>query len=334
MLGQEASAGLGRHGAQRRHVREALALLDRPDLPLDAPVPVSRWPTNRSSKSPGRWPSSPRDRLRRAHQLADAARRGKLVSRYSNAQAPGIASSISVIFWKRSGVSPTCTPCLRDGTVAGSGGWPDTARREIVSLMVGRQVERIVSPAVPRTPGEVVLSLDRLAGTRRADRRFVRPAPRRNPGHRRAGRHRPHRALALPVGPRSGQSGTVRVAGLTPRPRPMPASARGWAWYPRTAKGRARPARDHYRQCHLQPLAALQPLGLAAARTASNGGRRLDAPPERQGPFERATRRTALGRQPAKGGAGAACCTRTPTCSARRADPRHRRRHQSRKSIA
>jgi ribose transport system ATP-binding protein len=52
---------------------------------------------------------------------------------------------------------------LRDGTVAGSGALEGTSEAEIVSRMVGRRVDDLF-PTVPHAPGDVLLSLDALAG--------------------------------------------------------------------------------------------------------------------------------------------------------------------------
>ena len=52
---------------------------------------------------------------------------------------------------------------LRDGTVAGSGLVGDVSIDDIVSMMVGRQIEQLY-PRSSRTPGKVVLSVSALAG--------------------------------------------------------------------------------------------------------------------------------------------------------------------------
>lgn len=52
---------------------------------------------------------------------------------------------------------------LRDGTSAGSGVLADVDDAEIVSLMVGRNVDELF-PVVPHTLGEPILELDRLCG--------------------------------------------------------------------------------------------------------------------------------------------------------------------------
>src|SRR5262249_37559651 len=52
---------------------------------------------------------------------------------------------------------------LRDGAVAGGGNLAGTSEAEIVALMVGRNVDELF-PTVPHTPGEVILSLEKLSG--------------------------------------------------------------------------------------------------------------------------------------------------------------------------
>jgi ribose transport system ATP-binding protein len=52
---------------------------------------------------------------------------------------------------------------LRDGAVAGSGELAGTSEAQIVAFMVGRRVDELF-PTVPHAPGEVILSLDNLAG--------------------------------------------------------------------------------------------------------------------------------------------------------------------------
>jgi ribose transport system ATP-binding protein len=52
---------------------------------------------------------------------------------------------------------------LRDGCVAGTGSLAGASESDIVALMVGRSVEELF-PTVPHTPGDVLLSLDHLAG--------------------------------------------------------------------------------------------------------------------------------------------------------------------------
>jgi len=52
---------------------------------------------------------------------------------------------------------------LRDGVTVGSGIMADVKLADIVGLMAGRRVEQLF-PRSPRTPGEVVLEVDRLEG--------------------------------------------------------------------------------------------------------------------------------------------------------------------------
>ncbi|MEP7051602.1 MAG: sugar ABC transporter ATP-binding protein [Pseudomonadota bacterium] len=54
---------------------------------------------------------------------------------------------------------------LRDGQFVASGRMPGTTRAELVKLMAGRDVQELF-PRSPRTPGEVVLTLDALSGSK------------------------------------------------------------------------------------------------------------------------------------------------------------------------
>ncbi len=54
---------------------------------------------------------------------------------------------------------------LRDGESVGSGQLEGTTEEEIVALMVGRSVEELF-PQVPHTPGDVILKIENLSGSR------------------------------------------------------------------------------------------------------------------------------------------------------------------------
>jgi ribose transport system ATP-binding protein len=58
-----------------------------------------------------------------------------------------------------------CYTVLRDGRSVGSGKLQEISEGQIVSLMVGRSVEDLF-PKVPHTPGETILSLQKLSGNR------------------------------------------------------------------------------------------------------------------------------------------------------------------------
>ncbi len=55
---------------------------------------------------------------------------------------------------------------LRDGKTVGAGRVAGTPRSQIVSMMAGRKVEQLF-PRSPRTPGEVVLAVHKLAGAKK-----------------------------------------------------------------------------------------------------------------------------------------------------------------------
>ena len=58
-----------------------------------------------------------------------------------------------------------CYAVLRDGRSVGAGELAGTTDAQIVSLMVGRGVSELF-PTVPHSPGEVLLTIDNLSGTR------------------------------------------------------------------------------------------------------------------------------------------------------------------------
>ena len=165
MLGQEVRRlGVVQHAEQRRRVRAALEQLDRADLPLD--VPVSRL--------------SIADQ-----QIVEIARAlvidAKVIvfdeptSSLTQHDVENLFRAIERL--KRSGIAIIYIShfleeirriadrfeVLRDGTMAGGGMLAETTEADIVSLMVGRQVEDLF-PTVPHTPGEVLLSLAELSG--------------------------------------------------------------------------------------------------------------------------------------------------------------------------
>jgi ribose transport system ATP-binding protein len=165
MLGQEVRRlGVVQHAEQRRRVRAALEQLDRADLPLD--VPVSQL--------------SIADQ-----QIVEIARALVIDAKVIVFDEP--TSSLTqhdvenlfraIVRLKRSGIAIIYIShfleeirriadrfeVLRDGTVAGGGTLAGATEADIVSLMVGRQVDELF-PTVPHAPGEVLLSLAALSG--------------------------------------------------------------------------------------------------------------------------------------------------------------------------
>lgn len=165
MLGQEARRfGIVRRGEQQRRVRAALAQLDRADFPLD--VPVSRLPI------------ADQQVVEIARALVFDAKAIVFDEPTSSLTRHDVEKLFGVIErLKRSGIAIIYIShfleeirriadrfvVLRDGTVAGSGALAETSEAEIVSLMVGRKVDELF-PTVPHTPGEVILTLEGLAG--------------------------------------------------------------------------------------------------------------------------------------------------------------------------
>ncbi|MEX0679668.1 MAG: sugar ABC transporter ATP-binding protein [Pirellulales bacterium] len=165
MLGQEARRfGIVRRGEQHQRVLAALAQLDRARVPLD--VPVSRLSI------------ADRQVVEIARALVFDAKVIVFDEPTSSLARHDVENLFRVIEkLKRSGIAIIYIShfleeirriadrfiVLRDGTVAGTGRLADTGEAEIVSLMVGRKVDELF-PTVPHTPGEVILSLDHLAG--------------------------------------------------------------------------------------------------------------------------------------------------------------------------
>ena len=173
MLGQEErSLGLVRRGAQRQRVAQAMQQLGRDDLPLDVPV--------------GRLSVADQQVVEIARALVIDAKVIVFDEPTSSLTQHDVESLFRVIEkLKRSGIAIIYIShfleeirriadryvVLRDGTVAGGGSLAGTTESEIVALMVGRRVDELF-PAVPHTPGEVVLSLEMLAGKHGAARTF------------------------------------------------------------------------------------------------------------------------------------------------------------------
>lgn len=165
MLGQEEHAwGVVRRAAEHQRVARSLTLLDRSDLPLNVPV---------------------RNLSVADQQIVEIARALVIDAKVIVFDEP--TSSLTVhdvenLFrviekLKRSGIAiiyishfleeirriAEVYTVLRDGSVAGSGKLAAATERDIVSLIVGRQVDELF-PTVEHMPGEVVLSLEDLAG--------------------------------------------------------------------------------------------------------------------------------------------------------------------------
>jgi ribose transport system ATP-binding protein len=167
MLGQEKHRrGWLDRAAQRRRVRDVLSLLGHPDLMpqtevrrlsvgaqqlveiaralvLDARLIVFDEPTSSLTQT-------------------DARRLFEVIGRLKQ-------SGYGVIYISHflEEIRQVCEryAVLRDGRTAGHGDLSDTSESQIVSLMVGRTVEELF-PKVPHQPGDELLHIEQLSGSR------------------------------------------------------------------------------------------------------------------------------------------------------------------------
>jgi ribose transport system ATP-binding protein len=165
MLGQEIRrVGLIRSGDECNRVHDALAQLDRADLPLDVPV--------------GRLSIAEKQVVEIARALVTQARVIVFDEPTSSLTQHDVESLFRTIErLKRSGIAIIYIShfleeirriadrfvVLRDGAVAGGGELAEVSEAEIVALMVGRRVDELF-PTVPHAPGDVILRLDGLEG--------------------------------------------------------------------------------------------------------------------------------------------------------------------------
>ena len=217
-----------RRSAQRQRVRQALARLGREDLPLEIPVgqlsiadqqvvEIARALVTEAKVIVFDEPTSSLTR----HDVAN------LFRAIENLKRSGIAIIYISHFLEEIRQIADRYVVLRDGSSAGEGLLANATEADIVALMVGRRVDELF-PTVPHTPGEPILSLAGLSGQRMPS--DVTFELRRGEilglaGLVGAGRTELLRCLfALdPV-----KRGTVRVAGLAPRPRRGRGSVLGW----------------------------------------------------------------------------------------------------------
>jgi ribose transport system ATP-binding protein len=221
MLGQESCRwGFVHHADQVKKVRAALAQLDRGDLPLDVPV--------------GQLSIADQQVVEIARALAIDAKVivfdeptssltrhdvENLFRAIDRLKAAGIAIIYISHFLEEIRRIADRFVVLRDGTVAGSGQLAGATEEDIVSLMVGRQVDELF-PTVPHSPGEVILTLEGISG-RRAPKEASLELRRGEilglAGLVGSGRTELLRCLMAldPV-----RQGTVRIAGVTTRATP------------------------------------------------------------------------------------------------------------------
>jgi ribose transport system ATP-binding protein len=273
MLGQELHTwGVVSRAAERRRVVAALELLDRSDLDLD--VPVSRLSV------------ADQQIVEIARALVIDAKVIVFDEPTSSLTAHDVENLFRVIEkLKRSGIAiiyishfleeirriAEVYTVLRDGTVAGSGELAATSERQIVALMVGRQVDELF-PTVEHQSGEVILSLVDLAGVEAP--RDVSFELRRGEilgiaGLVGAGRTELLRCLMAldPV-----RSGRVRVAGMLPAATPRARIRAGLGLVSEDRKGEGLAQRetiaDNMTYSRLSPYSTLGWLNLGKREAA------------------------------------------------------------------
>jgi ribose transport system ATP-binding protein len=165
MLGQEVSAwGVLKRGEQQPRVREALELLGHGDLKLNTPVRHLSLGVQQLVEVARALVAKARlivfDEPTSSLTQRDAEHLFKVIGRLSE-KGLGIVY-ISHFLEEVRNVCDSYT-VLRDGQHVGSGSLAGVSEAEIVSLMVGRNVDDLF-PAVPHQPGEVLLSLNALSG--------------------------------------------------------------------------------------------------------------------------------------------------------------------------
>jgi ribose transport system ATP-binding protein len=164
VLGAEPSRGFLRHAEARRLAMDALAQLGRPDIPLSARagelsiaeqqlVEIARAlalgchalvldePTSSLTKS------DTENLFRLVRRLRDQGQSVIYISHFLE-EVQTLSDRYTV---------------MRDGVSVATGRTADTTAAELAHLMVGRQVSELYV-RTPRTPGEIVLAVDRVAG--------------------------------------------------------------------------------------------------------------------------------------------------------------------------
>jgi ribose transport system ATP-binding protein len=165
MLGQEPSfLGVLDLAGQRREARAALARLGHADLPLDKPVrqlsvgtqqlvEIARALATRAKVFVFDEPTS-------ALSRADSE---YLFNTINRLRSDGLGVIYISHFMEE--IRHVCDSftVLRDGKSVAAGPLADTSEAQIVSFMVGRQIDDLY-PTVPHTPGDTVLSVTGLCG--------------------------------------------------------------------------------------------------------------------------------------------------------------------------
>ena len=150
----------------RRIARAALARLGRDDVPLDAPVGRLSLSDKQVVEIARALVGDPSvivmDEATSSLGPADAERLFRVVE-----QLKRLGVAIVYISHFLEECQRVCDryTVLRDGETVGSGAMASATTPTLIRLMVGREVETLY-PRSDRTPGDVVLSVDRLRGRR------------------------------------------------------------------------------------------------------------------------------------------------------------------------
>lgn len=276
MLGQECqSLGILDRGRQQTEVRRALDLLGHPELRPDVEV--------------GRLSVGAQQLVEIARALVRSARVIVFDEPTSSLPQPDVEHLFAVIRKLRDAglaivyishfleeIRALCDRyvVLRDGQTVGEGEVAQSSEREIVTLMVGRSLDRLYSRGA-RKPGDVVLSLEELSGQRLP--RGVSLELRRGEiiglaGLVGAGRTELLRAV---YGLDAVQAGTVRVRDYCPSQSPAAriAAGLGMVSEDRKSEGLAqiRSIADNVTYSRLAPYASLGWLDLAGRNAAVVG---------------------------------------------------------------
>ncbi len=163
MLGQErVRAGFIRRREHRRVVRQVLDLLEHPDIRPDARVKDLGVGAQQLVEVARALVSSAQvivfDEPTSTLTEHDADRLFVIIERLRSA---GWRSSISAIFWRRSGELPRPTRCCATAGRLRQARLAETEIKTIIAHMVGRDLEELF-PHVPHTPGESILELKGL----------------------------------------------------------------------------------------------------------------------------------------------------------------------------
>lgn len=167
MLGQERHrVGLLDRRAQRELVRRALTELGHPDLPLQTPVRQLSVGVQQLVEIARALVADARlivfDEPTSSLTQHDAERLFEVIAKL---KASGRAVIYISHFLEEVRAVADRYTVLRDGESVASGDLRQVTAAQIVSLMVGRNVDELF-PTVPHQPGEVLLRVDQLSGMR------------------------------------------------------------------------------------------------------------------------------------------------------------------------